>query len=824
MSGTTIGGATLTTPQSTDWVPLQRPADTTPRRATIATLLPMSQQKLSDSSAVSATSISVNLVPRGMVASGSWVVIDPYTSECEVRKVTAITDTTATVAALAYAHAANDGVLWLDNPVLNVEWFGATTAAVDNSAALTRALAQVNANGWVVCFGKGTYNFTSAISLDTKYGITIEGQQGLATNVTTNWSIDKGGASVLQFNGAISGFELKDCRMITWRNLVINGNAAAVHGIHFLNTSTQVTVHIKVESCYINGFATGNGFYVQESTSSRPSQHIAFTKTMIERCNIGIFIEGYESQAVSIDDQCIIILNTTANIVLDAIGNVSISDSIVESSPIGIDLRGYSGSLVSAAPPGNAHSYGQYARTISIRNVYAEDNSECVVRIGYNGWVNDVLIEQLHYTLGDVETTGFGVKCYYANGVTLKACHFERGKEPLLQVGYYSHNIRWEADNVVTYWNNEDEVAATRAVIGPTGTDFYPIYPQGFVWHGYGIIADLNGYPLNTWKNYLERASSWSATPAVVTLTDETTEKAAPDGSTTAIKINKTSGTETGGVYGEMTEVLPHAALVWFGCYVAKSDLTNLSIALGVDTGSGFAYTPIIGGDDVTIGGVAYANYLVRNLKTDWLYFQFRTVEQVPLGASVRVYFYPGTSDVNTATTGICYIAEPRLSLHGPLPRMAPLGTVGATATWTPNETPETLTGYVSQIGPWHYDNMAIDQTNAVMYLTTPNTGVHYRIPMVKAGSILGVVLYSNAAVTAGTITAKVVVDYPIDTETLPGVEAVLDTTNTRVKVTAARRNDYTFAAGALLGVVLTSSHTLAPTTLDYTAAILVEM
>jgi hypothetical protein len=101
------------------------------------------EYELSALAAAAATTINTNAVPKGAVADTIYVVIDPYTDECEVRKVTTISDTTLTVAALDYAHAANDAVFFISDAVLNAKWFGATgDGSTDDATSINRAIVQ----------------------------------------------------------------------------------------------------------------------------------------------------------------------------------------------------------------------------------------------------------------------------------------------------------------------------------------------------------------------------------------------------------------------------------------------------------------------------------------------------------------------------------------------------------------------------------------------------------------------------------------------------------------------------------------------------------
>lgn len=127
-----------------------------------------------------ATSITVSEV---LVAGiGLWLVIDPYTIECEVRRITAVDGSTLTLAsATSYSHVTGDKVIIAESPVLNARWFGAEAdGSTDDRVALNRAVAQVPTGGVLYC-PVGTYRVRPAgsnpqmINLSGRTDITICG-------------------------------------------------------------------------------------------------------------------------------------------------------------------------------------------------------------------------------------------------------------------------------------------------------------------------------------------------------------------------------------------------------------------------------------------------------------------------------------------------------------------------------------------------------------------------------------------------------------------------------------------------------------------------
>src|SRR4030067_358739 len=98
--------------------------------------------RLSAATIVGATSATLNI--HYPVATGyqTWMVVDPMTVECEVRRITAVSGSTYSFAALAYAHAASDLVFFIENPWMPLIWFGGKPDAggTDNVTAIGRGL------------------------------------------------------------------------------------------------------------------------------------------------------------------------------------------------------------------------------------------------------------------------------------------------------------------------------------------------------------------------------------------------------------------------------------------------------------------------------------------------------------------------------------------------------------------------------------------------------------------------------------------------------------------------------------------------------------
>lgn len=115
----------------------------------------------------------------------------------------------------------------------------------------------------------------------------------------------------------------------------------------------------------------------------------------------------------------------------------------------------------------------------------------------------------------------------------------------------------------------------------------------------------------------------------------------------------------------------------------------------------------------------------------------------------------------------------------------------------------------------WFQDNVAASQTAVVLALPSTRT----EVPMVTGGSVIGIVVYSNAARAAGTLTVDATIN-----GTVTGLQAVLDGTNTQTDTGTQAVGTDTFTAGQRIGVKITTDGSWAPTTADIDVAVLVSL
>ena len=105
--------------------------------------------KLAEPTIVGATSANLNIVYPSALAYQTYIIVDPFTVECECRLIKSISGTTYGFAALTYAHAATDLVFFMEIPWLPLLWFGGKPDAgvTDNITAIDRGLVQASGAG-----------------------------------------------------------------------------------------------------------------------------------------------------------------------------------------------------------------------------------------------------------------------------------------------------------------------------------------------------------------------------------------------------------------------------------------------------------------------------------------------------------------------------------------------------------------------------------------------------------------------------------------------------------------------------------------------------
>jgi hypothetical protein len=114
----------------------------------------------------------------------------------------------------------------------------------------------------------------------------------------------------------------------------------------------------------------------------------------------------------------------------------------------------------------------------------------------------------------------------------------------------------------------------------------------------------------------------------------------------------------------------------------------------------------------------------------------------------------------------------------------------------------------------WFQDN--VPGTQSAVALSRAAARTEALMPL--AGSVVGIIVYTNEARTAGTLTVEATIN-----GTGTGLTAVLDGTNTTTKLTTQAIGADTFTAGQRLGVKITTA-SWTPTTADIDVSLLVTL
>lgn len=226
--------------------------------------------KLSSDVAASATTINVNRLPRGAAANGFWVCIDPWTIQAEIRKVTGVTGTALTVAALTYSHNADDGVIFMTDPIVNVKWFGAKGDGTTDDTAVIQAAIDDAVAGAIIYFpDKGPYIIDGVIYKESLHYLgTFHG----------------GGTTSLKFKNSAT-------------------SAAMFIDDHYENNDTTASLRSVFENLTFDGNrannTAGHGFIVQ-------GQRNYWLDCVIKECDEdGIHFTGVTKNSTPITENCV---------------------------------------------------------------------------------------------------------------------------------------------------------------------------------------------------------------------------------------------------------------------------------------------------------------------------------------------------------------------------------------------------------------------------------------------------------------------------------------------------------------------------------------
>lgn len=172
-----------------------------------------------------ATAITTRTALNTLGANLGWVAVDPFTAQCEIRKIASISGTTVNLhLALGYDHGVDDAMLWMPTPEISVEMFGAVgDGATDDAAAIQAALnaadnlkssASHTGRGATVMMGPSVFLINSSITIPGS--VTLRGAGSASSSIVagasfsgTTVSLPVGGTGdVMIFIGAAGGAEV----------------------------------------------------------------------------------------------------------------------------------------------------------------------------------------------------------------------------------------------------------------------------------------------------------------------------------------------------------------------------------------------------------------------------------------------------------------------------------------------------------------------------------------------------------------------------------------------------------------------------------------
>jgi hypothetical protein len=220
--------------------------------------------------AASGTSIAVNRLQTGLIAGGFWVIIDPWTVQCEIRKVTAVSGNTLTVAALTYAHSADDAVIYTTQPDCNVKYWGALgDNSHDDSAEIQAAIdAAIDmGNPARVVFPPGNYKVTTSLKagydagagITDKNGLLVEGQTNYRecriTFTGSGYALDCSGSG-LDSDDPVTRFEIRNLQFYG------DGNSTPTGGIDIRRTFL-----VNIVKCSVSGFYNTGAVLINATNS-----------------------------------------------------------------------------------------------------------------------------------------------------------------------------------------------------------------------------------------------------------------------------------------------------------------------------------------------------------------------------------------------------------------------------------------------------------------------------------------------------------------------------------------------------------------------------
>ena len=242
--------------------------------------------------AIAETSCTVKSKVLGMAADLGWIVIDPNNTECEIRKITGITNLTLSWSGgLTYAHDANDPVYFIHKPIAEATWFGYNPdGSTDSTTSLTRAFAQVDH----VRIPEGI-GVISTVAIGTNQRLSGTGTGSSILKVT-------GSGTALTVSGQYATLENFSIHSVTanernWDGISLAGARHTVRNINIFDADDGINMpdavyHCKISDIYMYNIGT-YGFHLG-ATSFASNNTIDFKQLIGNSTpggSIGIYVE-----------------------------------------------------------------------------------------------------------------------------------------------------------------------------------------------------------------------------------------------------------------------------------------------------------------------------------------------------------------------------------------------------------------------------------------------------------------------------------------------------------------------------------------------------
>ena len=344
-------------------------------------------QETKITAAVSALDTTIPIQDGNAVNVGDWVVIQPYSTSCELRRVSSIATDTLTIAALTNSHADDSRVIIMSAPLWYAEHFGVVADdSTNDSTAWTALIADIGlAGGGTVITPYGGTSRIDTLTINQN-NVTIEGRGGFSlqqTDIST-------AARTVQISGdnvTLRGFEINgnyDDGTTDLRYAVELTSTCSVARIINMNLHNSLSACIRVngasdvliQGCEIHDMgdsAGGDAIYLT-SGGGNPSKGIKVFGNHFYDCGRTPVVMIHCEDVTIANNYCAggsntvfdIEPNTASDFVkrVTIANNVAIDNGVTKSAGFGCDA-GTQDNIQDITITGNVFTIEEYAGTAS---------------------------------------------------------------------------------------------------------------------------------------------------------------------------------------------------------------------------------------------------------------------------------------------------------------------------------------------------------------------------------------------------------------------------------------------------------------------------